>query len=214
MLWLGGLVQPNQWDTNLTLDYAPIRAMFDQIKEFYPPLRNYGDDDVEEVLVGLRPARRGDICLEWDPVCSSVLHNYGHGGSGVTLSWGCASEVCALIDHALKRRRLIYVSSLWTLKRKFCLKITWWWNVFMTYFLFIAIFYSLQYKHSKRLPIVFINLFIYLTLTFIENWKNNIQNLFRCNCFGVPFTIVLLFQLDPWLKITEWPVIWWTVVCF
>ena len=112
MLWLGGLVQPNQWDRNLTLDYAPIKTMFDNIKEFYPPLRNYGDDDVEEVLVGLRPARRGDICLEWDPVCSSVLHNYGHGGSGVTLSWGCASEVCALIDHALKRRRLIYVSSL------------------------------------------------------------------------------------------------------
>ena len=112
MLWLGGLVQPNQWDRNLTLDYAPIRRMFNKIKEFYPPLRSYGDDDVEEVLVGLRPARRGDICLEWDPICSSVLHNYGHGGSGVTLSWGCASEVCALIDHALKRRKLIYVSRL------------------------------------------------------------------------------------------------------
>ena len=112
MLWLGGLVQPNQWDRNLTLDYAPIRRMFSKIKEFYPPLRSYGDDDVEEVLVGLRPARRGDICLEWDPICSSVLHNYGHGGSGVTLSWGCASEVCALIDHALKRRKLIYVSRL------------------------------------------------------------------------------------------------------
>lgn len=112
MLWLGGLVQPNQWERSLTLDYAPIRRMFDKIKEFYPPLRSYGDDDVEEVLVGLRPARRGDICLEWDPICSSVLHNYGHGGSGVTLSWGCASEVCALIDHALKRRKLIYVSRL------------------------------------------------------------------------------------------------------
>lgn len=111
-LWLGGLVQANRWDTNLTLDYAPIRTMFDKIKEFYSPLRHYGDDDVEELLVGLRPARRGDICLEWDPVCPSVLHNYGHGGSGVTFSWGCAGEVCALIDHALKRRRLIYVSSL------------------------------------------------------------------------------------------------------
>ena len=58
-LWLGGMVQPNQWDRNLTLDYPPIRRMFEKVKEFYPPLRNYGDEDVEEVLVLLRPARNG-----------------------------------------------------------------------------------------------------------------------------------------------------------
>jgi len=112
-LWLGGLVQPNQWDQNINLQYPPVRRMFEKLKEFFPPLRNYGDDDVEEVLVGLRPGRKGgNIRLEWDPVSPSVLHNYGHGGAGVTLSWGCAKEVGAMVDHALKRHKLIYMSRL------------------------------------------------------------------------------------------------------
>ena len=28
-----------------------------------------------------------------------VVHNYGHGGSGVTLSWGCAGEVVYFYLH-------------------------------------------------------------------------------------------------------------------
>ena len=110
-LWLGGMVQPHQWDRDLTLDYPPIRKMFEKVKEFYPPLRNYGDDDVEEVLVGLRPARHGNVRLEWDPVCPSLLHNYGHGGSGVTFSWGCAIEASAMVDRVFKRPQ-IYLSKL------------------------------------------------------------------------------------------------------
>ena len=42
--------------------------------------------------VGLRPARPA-IRLER---VGDVIHCYGHGGAGVTLSWGCADEVAAL----------------------------------------------------------------------------------------------------------------------
>ena len=45
--------------------------------------------------VGLRPFRRSGVRLERDHLRDSraVIHNYGHGGAGFTLSWGCAREV-------------------------------------------------------------------------------------------------------------------------
>lgn len=51
--------------------------------------------------VGLRPARP-QVRLEEEKVASDlgverVVHCYGHGGAGVTLSWGCADEVAALV---------------------------------------------------------------------------------------------------------------------
>lgn len=45
--------------------------------------------------VGLRPGRR-HIRVERDAVLANVFHNYGHGGAGVTLSWGCAREILAM----------------------------------------------------------------------------------------------------------------------
>jgi D-amino-acid oxidase len=52
--------------------------------------------------VGLRPFRRTGICLRADQLRDGrrVIHNYGHGGSGFTLSWGCAHAVLALAETA------------------------------------------------------------------------------------------------------------------
>ena len=43
--------------------------------------------------VGVRPARPA-VRLERS---GDVVHCYGHGGAGVTLSWGCADEVTRLV---------------------------------------------------------------------------------------------------------------------
>ncbi|HTT50632.1 MAG TPA: FAD-dependent oxidoreductase [Streptosporangiaceae bacterium] len=58
---------------------------------------------VIEHRVGLRPARP-QVRLEAEAAVAAdgrrqhlVVHNYGHGGAGVTLSWGCAREVAGLV---------------------------------------------------------------------------------------------------------------------
>jgi len=50
------------------------------------------------VKVGLRPFRKSGVRLERERLSDgrTVIHNYGHGGAGFTLSWACAEEVCAI----------------------------------------------------------------------------------------------------------------------
>ncbi len=52
-------------------------------------------------VVGLRPGRP-TVRLEADTLADGrvLVHNYGHGGAGVTLSWGCAQEVCGCLEAA------------------------------------------------------------------------------------------------------------------
>lgn len=56
----------------------------------------FADAPVIEHQVGLRPMR-DVVRLERE---GRVIHNYGHGGTGVGLSWGCASDVVALVAAA------------------------------------------------------------------------------------------------------------------
>lgn len=64
-----------------------------------PELR---DAAVLEHRVGLRPVRRPAVRLEAETNDDiTVVHSYGHGGAGVTLSWGCAEDAAQLVLDAL-----------------------------------------------------------------------------------------------------------------
>lgn len=98
---LGGLAQPNQWDTNLSLEIQIIRQMYDGCLQFLQELRDLPLDENEPVRTGLRPLTEKNVCVERVPD-TRVFYNYGHGGSGVTLSWGCSTEIVRRVEEMLR----------------------------------------------------------------------------------------------------------------
>ena len=47
--------------------------------------------------VGLRPVAAAVSLAASEVAGRRVVTNHGHGGAGVTLSWGCAAEVVRLV---------------------------------------------------------------------------------------------------------------------
>lgn len=90
---LGGTSQAGaaSWDP----DPATAEAILARVAAMEPRLAGVR---VLEHRVGLRPSRP-DVRLELEhrPGAAPVVHSYGHGGGGVTLSWGCAADVVTLV---------------------------------------------------------------------------------------------------------------------
>ena len=75
-----------------TTETSTIERLLQNAYSIFPDLQQ------QKVLgdwAGLRPFR-ADIRLEKE---GNIIHNYGHGGSGYTLSFGCAEEVLQIVQN-------------------------------------------------------------------------------------------------------------------
>jgi D-amino-acid oxidase len=91
---LGGVAE--EGSEVLEPDPATAQAVLARCAALVPELAGAR---VLEHRVGLRPARPA-VRLEAGRLADGrrVVHDYGHGGAGVTLAYGCALDVVALVD--------------------------------------------------------------------------------------------------------------------
>jgi D-amino-acid oxidase len=91
---LGGTAE--EGDTDLTPRDETTREILAKTRRMQPEL---AEATYVGAAVGLRPARP-EVRLEPSRLDDGrlVVHDYGHGGSGFTLSWGCADEVAATVS--------------------------------------------------------------------------------------------------------------------
>jgi len=92
---VGGTSQVGEWSR--VPEQATATEILRRAAEFIPAL------ETAQVLghrVGLRPSRPEIRCQAIPVNGRLVVHCYGHGGAGVTVSWGCADEVVRLVGDA------------------------------------------------------------------------------------------------------------------
>ncbi|MGW0204852.1 FAD-dependent oxidoreductase [Streptomyces sp. NPDC003233] len=91
-LLLGGTAEEDDW--SLDPDPATAAAIVARCAAAHPAI---APARVLDHRVGLRPARDA-VRLERQPLPDGrlLVHNYGHGGAGITVAWGCAREAAGL----------------------------------------------------------------------------------------------------------------------
>lgn len=91
MTIIGGTYEEEVWD--IRPEPAIINGLYKRAVSLFPHLEQ---SPLIGSWSGLRPYR-GKIRIEKE-TDRNIIHNYGHGGSGFTLAWGCAEEVLNLIS--------------------------------------------------------------------------------------------------------------------
>lgn len=87
---VGGTYEAETWDE--CTDPVTIEFLLQKAFAIYPELQSQA---FLGSWAGLRPYRH-EVRLQRE---GNIIHNYGHGGSGFTLAFGCANDVVKLVNN-------------------------------------------------------------------------------------------------------------------
>lgn len=115
ILLIGGFAESHAAELSLTIDSPIVKRMRARCEAFLPGLKNARVDPEYPLAQGLRPFRQRNVRVERElrlrgsadvgnpaPSPSRIVHTYGQGGAGWSLSFGCAGDVAALVKEALR----------------------------------------------------------------------------------------------------------------
>lgn len=90
--------------TLLAANILPVSVLAQRDPRRFAPIKVSRDRVIREI-VGLRPFRSEGYVVEAQRIGSKLLvHNYGHGGAGITLSWGTATQAVDLARDFVEQR--------------------------------------------------------------------------------------------------------------
>ncbi|KAF8993435.1 nucleotide-binding domain-containing protein [Cyathus striatus] len=100
-LILGGLAQPNEYTLDLTFSSPEIVRMRERCNQFVPGLEDAEYMESDPIVQGLRPFTGTNVRVEQERrrrksgAPSRLVHSYGQGGAGFSLSFGIRGGIVA-----------------------------------------------------------------------------------------------------------------------
>ncbi|KAF8453285.1 hypothetical protein BDZ91DRAFT_668744 [Kalaharituber pfeilii] len=101
---LGSIIHSEEC-TDLLIDDPAVQGVRHRCTSFLPMLKDARLCEENPFAQGLRPFSHLNVRVEREgrkgPRGSRIIHNYGHGGSGWTLAFGCAADCVSLVEEVL-----------------------------------------------------------------------------------------------------------------